>query len=393
MIKYFRRIRQKLLTKNSPEHSGSVRQPDKAILAGAGKFSKYLTYALGEIVLVVIGILIALQINNLNERRKAFNSELQIYGNLIHDLNDEYTTTLSNINWMYSSQNLHFYLYNESIGKVPFDSTKSYDNLQWVFPYHISITDKHTESLNKISNSDIREILKAYMEQEKDTKDAYDEWNELKEKRLRPFFNKHGIHNTDGAFEETDFDFYGFVNKISIINNNRLKKQFQTTELNELLFDLRFKTSWAISQLQGLKRVNNNLEKALIDQLVLHKKSKYFNRVARIEIVDLLAEEKSIDEIIELLKNDDKNQPIYIISEYNINASGYQLMYEERNEDALKLFEVNTKLYPKSSNAFDSYGEGLIKIGDKKKAIWAYNKSLELNPNNENAKTAIKKIE
>ena len=46
MIKLFRKIRQKLLSEN--------------------KFSKYLIYAIGEIILVVIGILIALQINNWN---------------------------------------------------------------------------------------------------------------------------------------------------------------------------------------------------------------------------------------------------------------------------------------------------------------------------------------
>ena len=50
MIKIFRKIRQKLLSEN--------------------KFSKYLIYAIGEIVLVVIGILIALAINNKNENRK-----------------------------------------------------------------------------------------------------------------------------------------------------------------------------------------------------------------------------------------------------------------------------------------------------------------------------------
>ncbi|WP_350289269.1 DUF6090 family protein [uncultured Croceitalea sp.] len=50
MIKFFRKIRQRLLSEN--------------------KFSKYLLYAIGEIVLVVIGILIALQINNWKEERK-----------------------------------------------------------------------------------------------------------------------------------------------------------------------------------------------------------------------------------------------------------------------------------------------------------------------------------
>ena len=58
MLKFFRRIRQQLLTQN--------------------KLSKYLLYAIGEIILVVIGILIALQINNWNEGRKRSQTEVQL---------------------------------------------------------------------------------------------------------------------------------------------------------------------------------------------------------------------------------------------------------------------------------------------------------------------------
>jgi len=72
MIKFFRKIRQKLLSEN--------------------KFSKYLVYAIGEIVLVVIGILIALGINNWNEGRKEVKVEtkilLEIKNNLQTDLED-----------------------------------------------------------------------------------------------------------------------------------------------------------------------------------------------------------------------------------------------------------------------------------------------------------------
>ncbi|WP_157473340.1 DUF6090 family protein [Eudoraea adriatica] len=64
MIKFFRKIRQKMLTEN--------------------KFSKYLLYAIGEIVLVVIGILIALQLNNLNEIDKVKDTEI-LYLNALHD--------------------------------------------------------------------------------------------------------------------------------------------------------------------------------------------------------------------------------------------------------------------------------------------------------------------
>lgn len=67
MIKFFRKIRHRLLTEN--------------------KFSKYLLYAVGEIILVVIGILIALQINNANEARKIRNQEVKYLHNLQVDLN------------------------------------------------------------------------------------------------------------------------------------------------------------------------------------------------------------------------------------------------------------------------------------------------------------------
>ena len=51
------------------------------------KFGKYLTYAIGEIILVVIGILIALSINNWNENRKNSIEEKAILENLLENLN------------------------------------------------------------------------------------------------------------------------------------------------------------------------------------------------------------------------------------------------------------------------------------------------------------------
>jgi hypothetical protein len=69
MIKFFRRIRQNLLSE--------------------GKTGKYLKYAIGEIILVVLGILIALQINNWNEKRKE-NAKIKSYLNgMVIDLNND----------------------------------------------------------------------------------------------------------------------------------------------------------------------------------------------------------------------------------------------------------------------------------------------------------------
>ena len=72
MIKFFRKIRQNLLSEN--------------------KTGKYFKYAIGEIILVVIGIVIALQINNNNELRKEKNEEALI----LSDLKEDFITTRLN---------------------------------------------------------------------------------------------------------------------------------------------------------------------------------------------------------------------------------------------------------------------------------------------------------
>lgn len=74
MIKFFRKIRQKLITE--------------------GRFSKYVLYALGEILLVVIGILIALQINNRNIYSKERAKERAYLSELRYDLVSD-TTSLN----------------------------------------------------------------------------------------------------------------------------------------------------------------------------------------------------------------------------------------------------------------------------------------------------------
>jgi hypothetical protein len=88
MIKFFRKIRWRLLTESPP--AGTARLQENGGQWRAGKFSKYLIYAIGEIVLVVIGILIALAVNSQNEQRKEIKQE-QI---ILKQLNDDYKANL-----------------------------------------------------------------------------------------------------------------------------------------------------------------------------------------------------------------------------------------------------------------------------------------------------------
>lgn len=72
-----------------------------------------------------------------------------------------------------------------------------------------------------------------------------------------------------------------------------------------------------------------------------------------------------------------------------LNMVGYALLEEGNPPDAVAIFELNAEQYPESANVWDSLGEGYMATGDTERAIEAYRKSLELDPENENAREKL----
>ena len=144
MIKFFRKIRQDLLLK--------------------GKTGKYLKYAIGEIVLIVIGILIALQINNWNEIRKLQNEELnlllEVKSNLEVTLNNFKNDTIGNLNIIYQFEKIERYITEDLHYNSELDT--AFAQLRnWMSPYPISTayTTLKTKGLDIISNVSLRKKI------------------------------------------------------------------------------------------------------------------------------------------------------------------------------------------------------------------------------------------
>lgn len=131
---------------------------------------KYLMYAVGEIILVVIGILLALQINNWNENRKAAIREIYYLKNLMNEFTENKSVTGHGIHF-HEAQIKNAYM---ALSVLEQDST--YDNLDDV---HIAIlqtgwawsgtfkSDVWTElvstgNLDLISNDSLREAITAF---------------------------------------------------------------------------------------------------------------------------------------------------------------------------------------------------------------------------------------
>ena len=88
------------------------------------------------------------------------------------------------------------------------------------------------------------------------------------------------------------------------------------------------------------------------------------------------------------LKAQDKSK----VNEGMLNGLGYRLLYGGKEADGLMVFQKNVQEYPQSSNVYDSLGEAYMKTGQKDLAIQNYEKSLQLDPKNNNAVEQLKKL-
>lgn len=79
--------------------------------------------------------------------------------------------------------------------------------------------------------------------------------------------------------------------------------------------------------------------------------------------------------------------------EFRLNTMGYQLLGRGRTAEAIAIFKLNVEEYPRSGNVYDSLGEAYLKAGQKDLAVVNYRKSLELSPDNQNARDVLKRLE
>ncbi|MEZ4800898.1 MAG: S41 family peptidase [Flavobacteriales bacterium] len=94
-----------------------------------------------------------------------------------------------------------------------------------------------------------------------------------------------------------------------------------------------------------------------------------------------------IDRFYELKKEDPSAYDFE--NEEALNFYGYQLLWNNQDDDAYLIFEMLVSEFPNSANVYDSFAEICLKKGEQELALVNYKKSLELNPDNFNAEDQI----
>ncbi len=134
MIKFFRKIRQKLLTES--------------------KFSKYLLYAIGEILLVVIGIMIALQLNTWNQKRIESHQTVELLKNMIIDLKIDVSNLKNDI-----SNYERYIRYSRTVLNVKDFQLFTTDSIYNLLPTNSSSTKITNQTFEKLKNAGITNTL------------------------------------------------------------------------------------------------------------------------------------------------------------------------------------------------------------------------------------------
>jgi len=216
MLRFFRRIRVKLLAE--------------------GNFKKFLLYAIGEILLVVIGILIALQINNLNEERKEKKLTSTYLANIELDLLSDLKAIEKASNDIDFYEEEGFYSLNVIDGKIDsIDKVKFLKSLIWNNHYPIFQPTRSTYedlissgNIKLIKDNDLKVALSKYYlrsdwwEQfEQRAKDTY--WYILREEifiSIDPFIMRAFYESEFYPDEEPSIKMEEIEVDFNLINNN-----------------------------------------------------------------------------------------------------------------------------------------------------------------------------
>ena len=179
MIQFFRKIRQNLLVEN--------------------KMGKYMKYAIGEILLVMIGILLALQVSNWNQDRIAVKKEKA----LLSELHQEFVKNKEQFDKVISKHQEAENACDRWISMFPIDlETINMDSLpgrdsglhrRWTFDPSQGIINSlvSTSSFELITDRELRNLLVSWNDVKEDFQEDEQNSKKFVMEQLNPFMNEH----------------------------------------------------------------------------------------------------------------------------------------------------------------------------------------------------------
>jgi glyoxylase-like metal-dependent hydrolase (beta-lactamase superfamily II) len=147
-----------------------------------------------------------------------------------------------------------------------------------------------------------------------------------------------------------------------------------------------------MSREEGINRIVTGHEDELplshleaIAEFVAEQEALFEGRKSALFAFRDLRETEGVEVALSKLKQMNAQPDTYYVLHPELDTYAYRLMLAEELDDALMIFTVLADMFPESDVAYDSLGEVYVRLGKTEAAIAAFERSLELNPENRNA--------
>ncbi|MEP0264668.1 alpha/beta hydrolase [Dokdonia sp.] len=160
-------------------------------------------------------------------------------------------------------------------------------------------------------------------------------------------------------------------------------------------YSLQFMNAYLKDDATALQFITNTPQENNISSDLISKESKTATVQKAFDFYDFVHQAKlqNYKNVKTFYKQIKKTHPTLELPEGRLNTLGLQLIFNPKNVQAgISIFELALQLYPTSANLYDSLAEGYLYIGDTKNAIYNFEKSLSLNPDNQNATKRLKEL-
>ena len=246
MLRFFRKIRQQFLMENH--------------------FSKYLLYAIGEILLVMIGILLALQVNNWNEQRKNKQTEQKTIQAILNNLEEDsqtlqqvmerYELTLKNIKRLFAPLPIPDdslgYISTRAVGVSNFiPITMAFDRSMSSGSFNLIGSDSVVQSIQRLYGFDYKSL------------------NEV-DRNLNRFQNQMmGLTTKYEAFDLNSMDRKGIYDQNYVLpwNVKNLRKRNASKEFNALIKQINVNVHMVLRFYENAKVRNESAQLMIKDYL------------------------------------------------------------------------------------------------------------------------------
>ena len=219
-----------------------------------GKKGSYYKYAFGEIILLVLGILIALSINNWNEERKNNLIEKKLILNIIKDLRLDSIYISKSLIEVNSQKQVIDDIISMSLNKKNIEDYSTIGLLRYSSDFRPITQRNHSVSISNMGSDEVREKIQNYFIEEDRVLDIFLEYVDIVHNKVRPYLSETGMHNLESIYEDKSS---------ANLKKDVLIAQLSNVKFQQILYERRLKTD----SFERFLNILNNQNKLLIDYL------------------------------------------------------------------------------------------------------------------------------